>query len=137
MVTNIATRMVTEWGMSEALGLLAYGSPEREVFLGHSVTQNKNISDATAHKVDVEVRKISDAALTRARQVLTDHANELEMVAQALLEYETLSGDEIRDLIAGKPITRAVEESARPKVSQATRKGSFGGTVGTATDTAA
>jgi len=126
MVTNIATRMVTEWGMSESLGLLAYGSPEREVFLGHSVTQNKNVSDATAHQVDVEVRKISDAALARARKVLTDHADELEMIAQALLEYETLSGDEIRDLVAGKPITRAVEESARPKVVAGMRKSSLG-----------
>jgi len=134
MVTNISTRMVTEWGMSESLGLLAYGSPEREVFLGHSVTQSKNVSDATAHQVDIEVRKISDAALTRARQILTDHADQLEMVARALLEYETLSGDEIRDLIAGKPITRAVEESARPKVTQGARKSSLGII---ATDTAA
>jgi len=132
MVTNIATRMVTEWGMSESLGLLAYGSPEREVFLGHSVTQNKNVSDATAHQVDVEVRKISDAALARARKVLTDHRDELEMIAQALLEYETLSGDEIRDLVAGTPITRAVEESARPKVVAGTRKSSLGKIADTA-----
>jgi len=132
MVTNIATRMVTEWGMSESLGLLAYGSPEREVFLGHSVTQNKNVSDATAHQVDVEVRKISDAALARARKILTDHRDELEMIAQALLEYETLSGDEIRDLVAGQPITRAVEESARPKVVAGTRKSSLGKIADTA-----
>ena len=126
MVTNIATRMVTEWGMSESLGLLAYGSPEREVFLGHSVTQSKNISDDTARRIDEEVRRISDAALARARQLLTDHSDQLEVIAQALLEYETLTGDEMRGLIEGKKIDRAVEESARPKVVQGTRKGSLG-----------
>ena len=125
MVTNIATRMVTEWGMSETLGMLAYGAPEREVFLGHSITQNKTMSDETARQVDVEIRKISDTALARARQVLTDHKDELERIAQALLEYETLTGDEVRDLVAGKEITRAVEESARPKVVPSGRKGSF------------
>jgi cell division protease FtsH len=129
MVTNIATRMVTEWGMSEKLGLLAYAAPEREVFLGHSVTQSKNISDATARMVDEEVRKISDEALARARQLLTDHRDQLESIAQALLEYETLTGDEMRGLIAGKPIERAVEESARPKVVASARKGSLGGFV--------
>lgn len=126
MVTNIATRMVTEWGMSEKLGLLAYGAPEREVFLGHSVTQNKNISDDTARQVDEEIRKISDAALARARQLLTDHRDQLETIAQALLEYETITGDEMRGLIKGEKIERAVEESARPKVVQGTRKGSLG-----------
>lgn len=126
MVTNIATRMVTEWGMSDKLGLLAYGSPEREVFLGHSVTQNKNISDDTARQVDEEVRRISDAALARARQLLTDHRDQLEDIAQALLEYETLTGDEMRGLIKGEKIQRSVEESARPKVVQGTRKGSLG-----------
>lgn len=126
MVTNIATRMVTEWGMSENLGLLAYGAPEREVFLGHSVTQNKNISDDTARQVDQEIRKISDEALARARHLLTTHRDQLESIAQALLEYETLTGDEMRDLMAGKKIERTAEESARPKVVQGTRKGSLG-----------
>ena len=126
MVTNIATRMVTEWGMSESLGLLAYGSPEREVFLGHSVTQSKNISDDTARQVDTEVRKIADAALARARQVLTDNRDKLEAIAQALLEYETLTGDEMRGLMEGKKIERTAEESARPKVVAGSRRGSLG-----------
>ena len=126
MVTNIATRMVMEWGMSEKLGMLAYAKPEREVFLGHSVTQSKNISDATAREVDSEIRKISDEALARARHLLTEHRDLLERIGQALLEYETLTGDELRDLKDGKAITRAAEESARPKVVASARKGSFG-----------
>jgi cell division protease FtsH len=125
MVTNIATRMVTEWGMSEQLGMLAYGAPEREVFLGHSVTQNKTLSDDTARLVDIEVRKISDTALARARQILTDHRDQLELIARALLEYETLTGDEMRGLMEGTPISRAADESARPKVIPSARKGSF------------
>ena len=127
MATQMATRMVCEWGMSDALGPIAYHPPEREVFLGHSVTQNKNIADETARQVDIEVRKIVEAGLARARKCLTDHRDQLEMVAQALLEYESLTGDEVRDLIAGKPIVRAVEESARPKITPGTRKGSLAG----------
>ncbi|MEM7046165.1 MAG: ATP-dependent zinc metalloprotease FtsH [Pseudomonadota bacterium] len=106
MVTELATRMVTEWGMSKDLGMLLYGTPEQEVFLGHSVTQHKNISDATAQKVDAEIRHIVDTAYERAQTTLTKHKKQLKLVAEALLEFETLSGDDIRDLIKGKKIVR-------------------------------
>jgi len=137
MATQMATRMVCEWGMSETLGPIAYHAPEREIFLGHSVTQNKNISDETARQVDMEVRKIVEAGLTRARQILTDHRDQLEAVAKALLEYETLTGDEVRDLAAGKPINRSAEESARPKVVPGKRRSSLGGFAETETTDAA
>lgn len=92
MATNMAKRMVTEWGMSDKLGPLRYVSDQEEVFLGHSVSQTKNMSDETASIVDSEVRKIVEKAYGRARQILTDHLDDLHKVAKALLEYEMLSG---------------------------------------------
>ena len=114
MATDMATRMVTEWGMSERLGMLAYGAPEQEVFLGHSVTQHKNISDATARTVDEEIRRIIDEAYNRAHTTLTDFLDQLHIVANGLLEYESLSGDEIRSLINGDPIVRPEPEDMAP-----------------------
>jgi cell division protease FtsH len=123
MATDMSRRMVTEWGMSDKLGPLHYGADQQEVFLGHSVTQTKNMSDETARIVDSEVKRIVDDAYTRARQILTDQNHELETLAQALLEYETLSGDEIRDLLAGKTISRGdlPKRPAKPKKSSGTR----------------
>lgn len=106
MATDMARRMVTEWGMSDTLGPLHYGANSEEVFLGHSVTQSKNLSDATAAAVDSEIRRIVEDAYARARQILIDNMNELHMLAKALLEYETLSGDEIKALLRGEPILR-------------------------------
>ncbi len=123
--TSIARRMVTEWGMSDKLGPLRYGSPEsEEVFLGHSVTQSKEISDKTAQTVDEEVRRIVDAGYKRAEEVLTKHKDELEKLAQALLEYETLSGDEIQQLIDGKELDRAkaVDEKKKEKAKEKAKK---------------
>jgi len=104
--TEIARRMVTEFGFSEKLGPLRYSENEQELFLGHSVTQRKNISDRTAQVIDEEIRKFVEAAETRARKVLTDHREDLDTVAKALLEYETLSGDEVKALLRGEPIMR-------------------------------
>ena len=104
--TDMARRMVTEWGYSDILGPLHYGANQEEVFLGHSVTQSKNMSDDTASVIDSEVRKIVDGGLSRAREVLTKHIDELHMLAKALLEYETLSGDEIKAILRGEPIIR-------------------------------
>ena len=98
MVSDMARRMVTEWGMSEKLGFLAYGADQQEVFLGHSVTQTKNLSDATAKSIDEETRRIIDDAYRDASKILSDNKNELETLARGLLEYETLSGDEIQAL---------------------------------------
>jgi cell division protease FtsH len=111
--TDIARKMVTEWGMSDKLGPLAYGEPAGEVFLGHSVTQHKNMSDTTALDVDREVRKIVEKAYELAKQILTEKKDQLEIVAEALIEYETLSGDEIHALIKGEKIDRPTAKSKK------------------------
>ena len=106
MATDQARRMVTEWGMSEGLGMIAYGSNDQEVFLGHSVTQSKNLSEETARKIDAEIRTIIDGAYARATKVLSENLDELHLLAKGLLEHETLSGDEIKHVIKGEPIVR-------------------------------
>ncbi|WP_290985053.1 ATP-dependent zinc metalloprotease FtsH [Ferrovibrio sp.] len=104
--TGLARRMVTEWGMSDKLGRLRYSDNEEEVFLGHSVTQRKNVSDATAKLIDEEVRRIIDEAEGSAMRILTEHRDDLEKVSLALLEYETLSGDEVKAILRGEEIIR-------------------------------
>src|SRR5947207_13924326 len=89
--TGIARRMVTEFGFSEKLGPLRYADNEEEVFLGHSVTQRKNVSDATAKLIDEEIRRIIDAGERTAREILTGHPDELHALAKGLREYETLT----------------------------------------------
>ncbi|NGM19371.1 ATP-dependent metallopeptidase FtsH/Yme1/Tma family protein [Roseomonas stagni] len=106
MATDMARRMVTEWGMSENLGMIAYGSNDQEVFLGHSVTQSKNLSEETARKIDGEIRLIIDGAYARATKVLSENIDELHLLAKGLLEHETISGDEIKQIIKGEPIVR-------------------------------
>jgi cell division protease FtsH len=106
MATDQARRMVTEWGMSEKLGMIAYGENSQEVFLGHSVTQSKNISESTAQQIDGEIRRIIDEAYARAKQILSENIDELHLLAKGLLEHETLSGDEIKLVIRGEPIVR-------------------------------
>jgi len=106
MATEMSRRMVTEWGMSDKLGPLLYGEPTQEVFLGHSVTQHKNMSDRTAQLVDEEIRRIVDESYDRARTILTENIDQLHTLAKGLLEYETLSGDEINRLLRGEPILR-------------------------------
>ncbi len=101
MVTNLSKKMITEWGMSEKLGRLRYNSDSEEVFLGHSVAQSKNLSDSTAKLIDEEVRSLAEEAENNCRKILQDNIEELHIVAKGLLEYETLSGDEIKDLIKG------------------------------------
>jgi cell division protease FtsH len=102
--TNLARRMVTEWGMSEKLGPLKYSDNEEEVFLGHSVTQRKNVSDATARLIDEEIRRIIDAGESGARRILNERLDDLHKIAGALLEYESLSGEEVKALLRGEPI---------------------------------
>ena len=99
MVTKMAKNMVTRWGMSEAMGPIAYQENEEEVFLGRSVARTQNVSEETAKKIDAEVRKIVDTGYGRAKKILTEKLDDLHKLSKALLEYETLNGDEIRDLI--------------------------------------
>jgi cell division protease FtsH len=108
-------RMVTEWGMSEALGMISYGDNGQEVFLGHSVTQNKNVSEATAREIDNEIKSIIDHAYAEARRILTERLADLHALAKGLLEYETLSGDEIRMVIRGEKIIRKVVDEPMPE----------------------
>ena len=118
MVSDVARRMVTEWGLSEKLGFLAYSADEQEVFLGRSVAQQKNMSDETAKLIDEEIRNIVDKAYDEAAEILKKHSKQLKLLANALLEYETLSGDEITTLIEGGSIVRSGDddvESPRAK----------------------
>jgi len=114
--TNLARRMVTEFGFSEKLGPLRYSENEEEVFLGHSVTQRKNVSDATARVIDEEIRRIVDEGEQAAREILTARLDELHALAKGLLEYETLSADEIRRVIKGERIVRG--SSAGPATEE-------------------
>ena len=106
MATDMARRMVTEWGMSDKLGFLAYSADEQEVFLGRSVSQQKNMADATASIIDAEVRRIVDEAYDAATKILKKYNVELERLAQGLLEYETLDGEEIKIIVEGGTLVR-------------------------------
>ena len=127
MVTKMAKNMVTKYGMSTELGTIAYGENEEEVFLGRSVTKQQNMSEETAKKIDAEVKKIVDKGYERARKVLTEKIDDLHKIAKALLIYETLSGDEIRDLILKniKP-TRSFKEEENDDGKSSSALGSLG-----------
>jgi cell division protease FtsH len=124
MATDMARRMVTEWGMSAKLGPLHYGSDSQEVFIGHSYTQSKNMSDATASLVDSEIRRIVEEAYARAKSILVEKAADLEKLAQAMLEYETLSGDEITDVLNDVPLNRDGIKTKSPKKGKTKAKSS-------------
>ena len=100
--TEIARNMVTKWGLSEKLGPLTYSEDDGEVFLGHSVTQHKNISGATANIIDEEIRSVIDKNYDRAEKILNDEIDKLHMMADALMKYETIDQDQISDIMAGK-----------------------------------
>ena len=113
--------------MTTELGTIAYGENEEEVFLGRSVTKQQNMSEETAKKIDAEVKKIVDKGYERARKVLTEKIDDLHKIAKALLIYETLSGDEIRDLILRdiKP-TRSFKEEEDEDGKSSSALGSLG-----------
>ena len=127
MATKMAKNMVTKYGMSKELGPLAYGENEEEVFLGRSVTKSQNMSEETAKKIDSEVKKIVETGYERAKKVLTDKIDDLHKIAKALLVYETLSGDEIRDLILKdiKP-SKSFNEEAENQDKDSSALGSLG-----------
>lgn len=113
--TNLARAMVTEWGMSNALGPVMYAENSNEVFLGRSVTQNQNMSEETARLVDSEIKRLVTDAHAEAEKILKEKDNELEILAQALMEYETLTGEEIKEVLAGKKINRAEQTPVPPE----------------------
>ena len=115
MATDIARKMVTEWGMSDKLGPLSYGENEQEIFLGHSVTQKKNISENTAQEIDKEIRKIIDEAYKGARSIIKKNINQLHKLAKGLLQHETLTGEEIKDIIKGKKIKKTTTKNTKNK----------------------
>ncbi len=129
--------MVTQWGMSDEMGPLQYEEPQGETFLGYSQSQRVHMSNETAQKIDKEIRSIVDTGYNRAKQLLSDHADQLHLLAQALLEFETLSGDEIKTLIEKGELTREGETirpaavpvagSSIPKTGR--RKGAVGTTA--------
>jgi cell division protease FtsH len=132
--TGLARDMVTRWGLSDALGPLQYAEPDEEVFLGYSVNRTRQMSDETAQLIDKEIRRIVDEAYEKAKSCLDENRDQLETLAQALLEYETLSGDEIKALMDGGSIDRggptgAAIPAAGSSIPKAKRKkpGAIGG----------
>ncbi|QDH17294.1 ATP-dependent zinc metalloprotease FtsH [Swingsia samuiensis] len=112
--TDLARRMITEWGMSDKLGMIAYGDNGQEVFLGHSVAQNKNISEQTAREIDKEIKSLIDTAYQQAHHLLLTHIDDLHRLVAAMLEYETLTGDEVGRVIRGEPIERSDDDEQMP-----------------------
>ncbi len=129
MATQLARGMVTQFGMSDELGPQSYGENEQEVFLGHSVTQTKHVSEATAQKIDEEITKIIDGSYAAARTILTDNIEQLHTLANALIEYETLTGDEIHTLLRGEEIHREDDgaDDVEPQASSVPTSGAPAG----------
>ncbi len=136
--TELARNMVTKWGLSDRLGPLSYGEEQAEVFLGHSVTQHKTVSDETAHIIDEEIRSIIDRNYQRSKRILTEHRAKLDAMAEALMHYETIDSEQIQDIMAGRePRPPAEWSDSGPtrgagKSSEAPAGGSVGegGTIG-------
>jgi cell division protease FtsH len=124
MATRMARVMVTKFGMSDALGPLAYGDNEEEVFLGMSVAKTQNMSEKTAEKIDIEMRRIVDQGYARANDILSSGIDELHRLAKGLLEYETLTGDEINLLLKGEKLDREDSETEEPAESAVPTSGS-------------
>lgn len=114
IATDLAQKMVSKWGMSDALGPRVYGESEGEVFLGRDMTSHKNLSPAIQEKVDSEVTRIIDEEYARARKIIEDEREKIEVMAQALLEWETLDAEQIGDIMAGKA-PRPPEEKPKKK----------------------
>ncbi|MEQ8659501.1 MAG: ATP-dependent metalloprotease, partial [Gammaproteobacteria bacterium] len=140
-VTEIARNMVTRWGLSKKLGPMTYSDDEGEVFLGHSVTQHKQVSDETAHLIDEEVRDIVDRNYGRAREILETNIDKLHLMADALVKYETLDTEQIDDIMEGRPprppqdwsdddsrgAPRVVDEDSGAMDDKNTKDGKIGG----------
>jgi cell division protease FtsH len=133
MATQLGRAMVTEWGMSEKLGRVRYSANEQEVFLGHSVTQSKNVSESTAQIIDEEVRRLVAAGEATAKSILKKKREDLHIVAKALLEFETLSGEDVAKLLRGEKLNRddtpeTKSDKGTPSVPRAgAKRGKAGG----------
>jgi cell division protease FtsH len=116
--TRLARMMVTRWGFSPELGAVSYGENQDEVFLGMSVARQQNVSEATAQKIDAEVKRLVESGHAEARDILETKRADLETLAKGLLEFETLTGDEIKDLLEGKrPNRETIIEPQTPRAS--------------------
>ena len=117
--TDIARRMVTQWGMSDVMGPMVYGENEGEVFLGRSITTHKNVSEVTMQKVDAEIRMIIDQQYALAKKLILENRDKVDAMAKALLEWETLDADQIIDVMEGKPPRppKPAQPSAQPPKS--------------------
>jgi len=116
--TRLARMMVTRWGLSDELGTVSYGENQDEVFLGMSVSRTQNASEATVQKIDSEIRRLVEEGYNEATKILTEKRADLEALAKGLLEYETLTGEEIQDLLNGKkPNRESVLEPSTPRTS--------------------
>ncbi|CAB1369496.1 cell division protein [Denitratisoma oestradiolicum] len=114
--TDLARRMVTQWGMSDSLGPMVYGEEEGEIFLGRSVTTHKNMSEASLQKVDAEIRRILDEQYALARKLIEENRDKVEAMTAALLELETIDADQINDIMEGRP-PRPPKPSSAPAPS--------------------
>ncbi len=112
--TKLARAMVTRWGFSDQLGTVMYGDNQEEVFLGYSMGRQQSVSEATSQKIDAEVRRLVEAGLAEATRIITEKRNDLETLAKGLLEYETLTGEEIMGLLQGRPPIREVNDEPTP-----------------------
>jgi cell division protease FtsH len=126
MATALAKDMVTKYGMSNELGPLAYGANQDEVFLGRQIARHEHMSEETAKKVDAEVKKIVDAGYDKAKKILTEKMEDLHKLAKALLTYETLSGDEIKDLILKNIQPKRTKEKEDKNKEESSALGSLG-----------
>jgi cell division protease FtsH len=112
--TSLARNMVTRWGFSDELGTVAYGDNQEEVFLGHSVARTQNVSEDTAQKIDLEVRRLVKGGEDEARRILVERLDDLHTLAKGLLEYETLTGDEVLEFMKGVKPNRDDPEANQP-----------------------
>jgi len=124
--TRIARHMVTQWGMSDELGPVGYDENQQEVFLGHSISQQKHISEATAQEIDKEIRHIVEAGYARAREIIEGNIDRLHDLATALLEHESLTGDEVTAILRGQPMPKPkpTEEPPSPQPNTGGKRGS-------------
>jgi len=116
-VTDLAHKMVCEWGMSEAVGPVTFGKKEEQVFLGRDFTQHKDHSEETANRIDQEIKRIVTDNYDRARTILKEKKSELLQVAEELLTREVLTGKQVTRIVSGLPLEEAVPVQAVPVAS--------------------